>query len=301
MNTSTTQKMGQFTGYSPKFAGDPKGCLFTVMNPNEPLPPAFKLKAADAGHQVIVRIAGGCTGISPEAQDGMIPFFVNGFTGFAGVAFSGGTANRDSAGNLKADMVTNIPSVLSHYYNCISLSTTPRTDDLYADRERAGIAIGSQALDIRQHALAIVQVSAAQKASAWDLDVPVYFQFMQDLMEQGWGTALIALNGGEITRDEIYGALKRGIPVIAVEGSLRETDAFIKAYRDGDWTYTCSEYRAKQLAKGLPQADIEARITSVIADCQAVLSNLPPSLVSIVKLNDAKALETTLKERGLLR
>lgn len=301
MNTKANQNQGQITGYSPKFKSDPKGCLFTVMNPNEPLPPAFKLKAADAGHQVIVRIAGGCSGISPEAQEGMLPFFVNGFAAFAGVAFSGGTANRDSTGNLKADMVTNIPAVLSHYCNCISLSTTPRTDDLYADRERAGIAIGSQSLDIRQHALAIVQVSAAQKASAWDLDVPVYFQFMQDLMEHGWRAALIALNGGEITRDEIYGALKRGIPVIAVEGSLRETDAFIKAYRDGDWSFTCSEYRTKQLAKGLAQTDVEARIASVIADCRSVLSTLPMGMVSIVKLNDAKALATALRERGLLR
>ena len=60
---------------------------------------------------------------------------------------------------------------------------------------------------------------------------------------------MIALNGGEITRDEIYGALKRGIPVIVVEGSLRETDAFIKAYRDGDWTYVEVDYNSGRLTR----------------------------------------------------
>lgn len=292
-NTSATQ-------YSPNYAVDNRGCLFTVMNPNEPLPPAFKLKAADAQSRAIIRIGGGCKGISAAAQEGMVPYFVEAFKGFAGVAFSGGTVNRDQSGQLMADMVTNIPAVLAHHFSCIALSTTPRTDDMFVDRLRAGVAIGDQALDIRQHAIAVVQVSAAQKAQAWDLDLPVYFDFMENLAEQGWKAALIALNGGEITRDEIYGALRRGIAVIVVEGSLRESDAFVKAFRDGDWSYTAAEFKAKQLAKGTPAQAVEQKVAAIVADCKDVLSKTDRKLVSIVQLNDAKGLRTVLQQRGLV-
>lgn len=114
-----------------------------------------------------------------------------------------------------------------------------------------------------------MQVSAAQAASAWDLDLPVYFDFMEDLQGQGLQTAIIAMNGGDITRDEIYGAIKRGFPVIAIEGSLRETDAFIKAARDGDWSATAAEFKVKQLGKGLPAADVDAKVV-IVNGCKAI-------------------------------
>jgi hypothetical protein len=120
------------------------------------------------------------------------------------------------------------------------------------ERKHGGLVVGdtvSTRIDYRQDAAAVMQKSASQLMD-WDGDVPVYFDFMADLKEAGFQTAVITINGGDITRDEIYGALSRGIPVIAVEGSLRETDAFIKAFRDGDWSDTCAEKRTKLVKAG---------------------------------------------------
>ncbi len=294
---------------TPKFASDARGCLITVMTPKEPLPNAFKLKAADARDRTIIRVTGGCKGFTKEAQEGMVPFFIDSFAErdaagkivreFCGVVFSGGTANRDSAGNLMADMVTNVPAVLAHHYDCIALSTTPRTDDIFASRERSGLTIGDQAIDLRQHGAAIVQVSAAQAASAWDLDLPVYFSFMEDLVAQSYKAGVIAMNGGDITRDEIYRGLELGFPVIAIDGSLRETDAFVKAV-GGDWSATAAEFKAKQLGKGLPAEDVDAKVTAIVDKCKAILAKADPAKISIVPLNDAVAMRAALTKHGLL-
>jgi hypothetical protein len=141
----------------------------------------------------------------------------------------------------------------------------------------------------------VMQKSASQLMD-WDGDVPVYFDFMADLKENGFQTAVITLNGGDITRDEIYGALSRGIPVIAVEGSLRETDAFIKAFRDGDWSDTCAEKRAK-----LVKANKDTKpCDDIVAGCQSILAGVDKSLVSIVQLTDPDSLLKVMAARGLL-
>jgi hypothetical protein len=308
--TNATSGNNTPVNYTPKFGADNRGCLITVMTPSEPLPAAFKLQAANAAVSAIIRVTGGCKGFTKEASDGMVPFFVDAFAErdseghvlreFQGVVFSGGTANADARGNLLADMVTNVPAVLAHYYDCIALSTTPRTDDLYASRTHAGLAVGDQAIDVRQHAAAIVQKSAAEAASDWDLDLPVYFAFMEDLVEQDFKAAIIAMNGGDITRNEIYEALSRGFHVIVIEGSLRESDAFVAAFRDGNWDLTAAEWKAKQLGKGLDAADVEKKWTAIVDGCKAVLAKVPASQVSIVKLNDAAALRAVLIEKGLL-
>ena len=64
----------------------------------------------------------------------------------------------------------------------------------------------------------------------------------------GLKTAIIAMNGGDVTRDEIYQALKRRIAVVLIEGSGRETDAFIKAFRDDDFSATAGEMRCDAVA-----------------------------------------------------
>ena len=80
----------------------------------------------------------------------------------------------------------------------------------------------------------------------------------------GFKCAVIALNGGDVTREEIYGALARQLPVIVVEGSGREADAFVKAFRDGDWSLTAKEMRANLVKKNKPEAPADA----VVAACQ---------------------------------
>lgn len=287
---------------------DPRGCFLVVVNAGEALPAAFKLFATSAEQKAIIRVAGGCKGFTPEASAAMMPFFLGGFADkdaagkiirqYKGVVFSGGTANADDDGNLANDMVTNVPAVLADAYGVVAMSTTPRTADLALEKKHGGLVVGDTVntrLDYRQTAAAIIQVNASQQMD-WDGDVPVYFDFMGDLKDAGYSTAVITLNGGDITRDEIYGALKRGIPVIAVEGSLRETDAFIKAFRDGDWTDTASEKRAK-----LVKANKDTKVCDdIVADCQAVLAGIDKSLVSIVKLTDPASLLAVMAQRGLL-
>ena len=91
-------------------------------------------------------------------------------------------------------------------------------------------------------------------------------------------------------------AASLGIPVIAVEGSLRETDAFIKAFRDGDWSDTCAEKRAK-----LVKAGKDTKVCDdIVAGCQQILAGVDKSLVSIVQLTDPASLRTVMAARGLL-
>lgn len=295
---------------APKHAADKRGCLVSVMNPGSALPDAFKLKVADARTKAIIRVGGGCKGFTKEAQDGMLPFFIEAsrevdasgavVRELSCALFSGGTINVDAAGNIADDMVTSVPGVLAMHYPVIAMSTTPRTDDIFAKRNYPGLSIGEQGLDLRQHAVVIVQESAAKSASAWDLDVPEYFSFMGTLKEQGWKAGLIFLNGGDITRDEIYTALANGYHIMVVEGSLRETDAFIKAYRDGDWSHTAAEFKAKQLGKGMPEADVTAKVTAVHDKCKAILAGVKPEQVDIIPLNDADALRKVLIAQGYL-
>lgn len=303
VNATAANAAPDFSVPGPKHGADPKGCLITVVNPKEPLPPSFQLKATGAKQRVIIRITGGCKGMTKEASAGMIPFFVNGFrngeTEFQGVAISGGTANRDDNGVIISDMVTTVPAELAMVMDCVALATTPRTDDLYADRRRAGLAVGETALDIRGHGCAIVQIDAAT-AAGWDADLPTYFNFMSNLKEADFIPAIIAMNGGDITRDEIYEAINRGFSIIAVEGSLRETDAFIAAFRDGDWSLTCAEQRAKLVTRGKSEAEIADIIDPIVAKCKAAVDAMDRSLVSIVPVNDSAALSKALVAHGLL-
>jgi hypothetical protein len=287
---------------------DPRGCLFFVATPGEGLPPAFKLVATLAAQQAIIRVAGGCKGFTPEASAAMMPFFLGGFAEqgtaggiirqYKGVVFSGGTANANEDGELADDMVTNVPAVLRAAYGVVAMSTTPRTYDMALESRHGGLVVGSTVetrIDYRQDAAAVIQLSASERMK-WDGDVAVYFDFMADLKEAGFQTAVITLNGGDITRDEIYGALSRGIPVIAVEGSLRETDAFIKAYRDGDWSDTCAEMRTKLVKAGKNTKPCD----EIVAACKEILAGVDKSLVSIVQLTDPGSLLKVMAARDLL-
>ncbi len=287
---------------------DARGCFLVVATPGEGLPPAFKLFATSAVQKAIIRVAGGCKGFTAEASAAMMPFFLGGFAEkdtagaitrkYKGVVFSGGTANANEDGDLANDTVTNVPAVLREAYGVVAMSTTPRTADMALERKHGGLVVGdtvSTRIDYRQDAAAVMQKSASQLMD-WDGDVPVYFDFMGDLKDAGFQTGVITLNGGDITRDEIYGALSRGIPVIAVEGSLRETDAFIKAFRDGDWSDTCAEKRAKLIKGG---KDTKA-CDDIVAECQRIVAGIDRSLVSIVKLTDPNSLLQVMSARGLL-
>lgn len=284
----------------PQAIVDERGCQTHVMNVTDVVPPAFAnlvsitAKGADGEDvefdQVVIRIAGGCKHISPEVVDAMPGYFLNAFrtvdddgktvSTFRGTAFSGGTANMDEDGQFGLGMVTNMPAVLAANYPCIAMSTTPRTAIMALDHGSGGLIVDDWGgrIDPRQHGALIVQEDPAEVLD-WNGDLETYLTLLEGWQQAGYKVAIIAMNGGGVTRDEIYGALKRGIHVIAVEGSLRETDAFVKAWRDGDWSDTDE---------------------SVRADCEAIVDSADDDLVSIVPLNDAEALREVLVEYGYL-
>ena len=270
------------------------------MNVTDAVPPAFAnlvsitAKGADGEDvsfdRVVIRIAGGCKNISPEVVDAMPGYFLDAFrtvdddgetvSVFRGTAFSGGTANIDDEGVFGLGMVTNMPAVLAANYPCVAMSTTPRTAIMALNHETGGLIVDSYGgrIDPRQHGALIVQEDPAEVLD-WNGDLETYLTLMEGWKQAGFKVAVIAMNGGGVTRDEIYGALKRGIHVIAIEGSLRETDAFIKAWRDDDWSETAEDVRE---------------------DCQAIVEGADEDLVSIVAINDAEALREVLVEYGYL-
>jgi hypothetical protein len=147
-------------------------------------------------------------------------------------------------------------------------------------------------MDHRQHGNLVFQKDPGAVLD-WDGDLELYLTLLEGWQSVGFKVAVLAINGGDVTRDEIYRALKRNIPVIVVEGSLREADAFVKAFRDGDWSLTAAELRAKKPENG-PKAD------AIVAECQAALAAVDRNLVTIVPIGDADALRAALVERGLL-
>lgn len=253
-----------------------RGSWFFVVSEGQQVPLAFSnLVTTDGIARRVIRLAGGCKGLSPELQSGMKDYFLAAFRlenasgetthEFNGTVFSGGTANFDEAGNLKSVMITNIPGYLAEAYPCMAISTTPRTADMSLDPANGAVIVDEWGgkMDHRQHANLVMQKNPAD-VLGWDGDLELYLTLMEGWQAAGFKVAVIAINGGDVTRDEIYGALKRGIPVIAVEGSLRETDKFIEAFRAGK------------------------------------VEGVDPALVSIVKIGNVEEMRAALVARGLL-
>lgn len=276
-----------------------RGSLFIVVSEGQQVPLAFtNLVTADGVARRVIRLGGGCKGLTAEIQAGLKDYFLAAFrtetAEYDGTVFSGGTANFDESGNLKGLMITNIPGFLAEAYPCIAISTTPRTADMSLDAANGQVIVdnyGSK-MDHRQHGNLVYQKNPGAVLD-WDGDLDLYLTLMEGWKSAGFNVAIIAINGGDVTRDEIYDALKRGIPVIVVEGSLREADAFVKAFRDGDFSATAAELRAKK-PENADKAD------AIVAACKAALDSVDRSLVSIVKIGDADALRAALVERGLL-
>ncbi|MBU6455206.1 MAG: hypothetical protein KGS72_25780 [Cyanobacteria bacterium REEB67] len=295
------------TNQSPKVTVDARGCLFFVLSNGQVAPINFTgLVAKEGLSRQVVRIAGGCKGLSDEFKANMIPDFVDAFrtvdaegntvTEFTGTAFSGGTANVKD-GVLLDDMVTNVPAALAAAYPCLAISTTPRTADMALERTGGGLVVDNYGgrIDYRQHAAMVVQQNAADVLN-WDGDLDVYLGLLEGWQSVGFKVGIIALNGGDVTRDEIYKALARKIPVIVVEKSGREADAFIKAFRDGDFSATAAEMRANLVKKNKS----EAAADEVVAACKIAMESIDRNLVSIVPLSDVAAMRAALLSRGLI-
>ena len=165
------------------------------------------------------------------------------------------------------------------------------------DSRTGGLVVDSYGgrIDYRQHAAVVVQQNASDVLE-WDGDLEVYLKLLEGWQMVGFKCAVIALNGGDVTRDEIYGALARQLPVIVVEGSGREADAFVKAFRDGDWAATAGEMRAKLASRGKSEAPADA----IVSACKVAMENVDRNLVSIVPLSDVAAMRAALVARGFM-
>ncbi|MBY0359698.1 MAG: hypothetical protein K2W82_16975 [Candidatus Obscuribacterales bacterium] len=306
---------------SPLVAGDKRGCLFFVQSSGQAAPAAFTgLVNTPGAAREVIRIAGGCKGLPAEFQTGMMRYFQEAFRlvdadgnttrEYTGTVFSGGTANADESGDLKNDMVTNAPAYLAAIYRCIAISTTPRTAHMALDRRAGGVVVDDYGgrIDHRQHGALVTQPSVLDEVFDWDGDLDLYLGMMEGWQQAGFKTGVLVLNGGDVSRREIYKALKLGLPVIVIEGSGREADAFVKAYRDGDFSLTGAETRAKLVSKQKSTADIDAEVEQ----CKVDLAEIDRSLVTLVPLSFANATsdggkpvvwdeETLLRDAKVLR
>jgi len=291
-----------------KIVVDARGCLFFVLSDGQAAPINFTGLVARAGlAREVVRIAGGCKGLSAEFTANLLPYFVEAFKvvddkgetvrTFTGTAFSGGTANVTDAGVIKDDMVTNVPAALAAAYECLAISTTPRTADMALSGNGGGLIVDNYGgrIDWRQHAAMVVQKNPADVLD-WNGDLDVYLGLLEGWQMVGFKTAVIAMNGGDVTREEIYGSLNRGIATIVVRGSGREADAFIKAFEQGDYSATAGEMRAKLASKGKSEQPAD----DIVAECKIAMESIDRSLVSIVPLGDSAALRGALLARGFL-
>ena len=210
------------TNYGPKIEIDGRGCQVHVLSIGQPVPPAFSnLVTVDRGEGVkaareVVRIAGGCKHISEEIVAAMPGYFRDAFrtvdddgntvTEFRGTAFSGGTANIGDDGVLQDGMVTNMPAVLANSYPCIAMSTTPRTDIMALDGQTGGLVVDAWGgrIDFRQHAAMVVQQDPAEVLD-WDGDLDTYLTLLEGWQMAGFKVAVIAMNGGGVTRARAEG------------------------------------------------------------------------------------------------
>jgi hypothetical protein len=262
-----------------------RGCAFDVVSDgnafndglvNAPFLPGNEQKA--------VRYAGGCSGLDEKIIAKMEAYFTQAHRGVGRiVAFSGGTFNTEDrvVGNKTVRTpvgftTTYVPALLKEIYGCYAISTTPRTAQMTLDSDFGGVILtdGMDRVDYRQDRAVVLQKDAADIAeSDWSKDVIPYLNLMAAWQKKGVKVAVVAFNGGGVTKKEIYWALERQIPVIAVRGSGRQTDVFIDLFEKGE---------------------------AFVPDSQGDMVAVDPELVSIVSIDDAESFRDALIARGII-
>ena len=301
------------TATSPLLTVDPRGCIFSIVGTDESVPQKLFASLRAAKEQELLIIGGGVKFFAPEDVARMVPWVLNGFRGFGGVALSGGTAYFDKAtGKLKSEIITALPSELAAIYECIAIGTFPRVEDFAFDREHHFLYTDTYGavVDDRYHHIASIQKNASD-VMGWDGDLLKRFEMIDALSK--WLKAYLLINGGDVTRVEGYMALERDMHVIAGYGSKRETDALVAA-KSGDWSLTAKEMRDNAQAKvdkakaegkdeetvGKLEAKVitaNAEADAAVAYCQSVLAGRE-ELVHVVGYGDDTALYDTAKRIG---
>ncbi len=198
--------------------------LWVMNRTGDQLPTAFALMATTVAHKVCLRVTGGCANMSDSDKAGLVDYFRQACSGFAGLFFTGATRQVKDG---KIDtMITDIPAYLvPENPGSKALGTVPRTGQMsLVEDSRFEVAEG---LSINPGQAGVVIVQENPEANAgWNGDLAVYFGLMANLRENAGFSAVgtVAYNGGGVTAEEIMESARRGWPTILIQGSGRKTD-----------------------------------------------------------------------------
>jgi hypothetical protein len=272
--------------------GDTTKSRFLIIRPSEPLPTRISALVASEGIKpIVVVFGGGNNGLTDDIKAGMPAFFSGAFAGFNGTAISGGTGKFDEAGVSTSFEITTVPPLLAEENDCIAIGMTPATAEPSLSHGNGSVNVDDWGgkFDPRHHANLYVANHPSDKYLGWDGDLDKRFIFLEELLEQGYTVGYVIFNGGDVTTKEIYRALDltaKGLQLFVVEGSGREADKFIAAYRDGKVSDTN--------AKG------NALDTTVAADYANSRANADKANVTIVPVGDVTAFRSELIARGVI-
>lgn len=272
--------------------GDTTKSRFLIIRPSEPLPTRIAALVASEGIKPVIAVfGGGNNGLTDDIKAGMPAFFSGAFAGFNGTAISGGTGKFDDNGTSTSFEITTVPPLLAQENNCVAIGMTPATAEPSLSHGNGSVNVDDWGgkFDPRHHANVYVANHPSDKYLGWDGDLDKRFIFLEELLDQEYTVAYVIFNGGDVTTKEIYRALDltaKGLQLFVVEGSGREADKFIAAFRDSNVSDTN--------AKGQPLA---AEVAASYANSRAGADR---ENVVIVPVGDVAAFRTALTERGVI-
>jgi hypothetical protein len=179
----------------------------------------------------MLRVAGGCSGMHEDTGIVALDYLVDGLQEYRGLLSSGGT--REAKDGRVRLMITDVLQLMVEQAGdrVVTLGTLPRVDTLrLVEHSRLVLDDSATAPQPGVHQLVIVQPRGSERHLGWDGDVVAYLDMMSRYMLVRSSFArqarpmLLALEGGNIVRQEIVLAARRGFPVILSRGYGRETD-----------------------------------------------------------------------------
>lgn len=189
----------------------------------------------------MLRVAGGCQDMSDEVRASVLNYLVQGLSGYRGLISSGGTRETQD-GRVKL-MITDILQLMAEHARgrVVTLGTVPRTDTLrLVDNSRLVLDAYDTAPQPGVHQLVVLQPYGSERRLGWDGDVVAYLDMMARYLMVGSISrvqarpVLVAIEGGQIVRQEIVLAASRGFPVILCQGYGRQTDAVARSLAAGE-------------------------------------------------------------------
>jgi hypothetical protein len=190
---------------------------------------ALQLTCAPRKH--VVRLTGGCGGMSAEDADGLIGLYSRALVGYDGAMLFGGTRmlRTDDPVSTVPGITEIPPAIRTLCPTMVLLGVVPKTADMLLTEH--GMVISAEdgkpyftVVHPTQDIALVVQVSA-DDAEVWDAEYEECLRVTEDLRSYaGFGSTLISYNGGTVTRREVLATADRGWPVILIRGSGRVTD-----------------------------------------------------------------------------